>query len=171
MGPWLAVEAFIERGGPVLYAIGGVLVVMWTLILERLWHLRTVHPAAVHRALEEWESRAERTSWHAHRIREAMISEVSLALERGLGMLQSLVGLCTLLGLLGTVTGMIQVFDVMAMTGSSSARLMASGVSRATIPTMAGMVAALSGLYASVWLNNKAKREAEELGDLLRRET
>ena len=54
--------------------------------------------------------------------------------------------MCPLVGLLGTVTGMIEVFDVMAVQGSSNVKSMASGVSMATIPTMAGMVVALSGL-------------------------
>ena len=62
---------------------------------------------------------------------------------------------------------MIAVFDTMAATGSSSARLMADGVSKATLPTMAGMVASLSGLFFSVWLQNRAKSESERLADHL----
>ena len=75
--------------------------------------------------------------------------------------------LCPLLGLLGTVTGMIEVFDVMAISGSGNARSMASGVSKATIPTMAGMVGALSGVFASTWLNRKAKSERTHLEDAI----
>ncbi|MCE7629768.1 MotA/TolQ/ExbB proton channel family protein, partial [Vibrio fluvialis] len=45
------------------------------------------------------------------------------------------------------VTGMISVFDVMATQGSSNPKLMASGISLATLPTMAGMVAALAGMF------------------------
>ena len=55
--------------------------------------------------------------------------------------------LCPLLGLLGTVTGMIEVFNVMAVTGGGDAKSMAGGVERSTIPTMAGMVSALSKAY------------------------
>ena len=75
--------------------------------------------------------------------------------------------LCPLLGLLGTVTGMIEVFDVMALAGSGNSRAMASGVSKATIPTMAGMVAALSGLILSVQLDRFAERESERVSDHL----
>ena len=70
-------------------------------------------------------------------------------------------------GLLGTVTGMIEVFDVMAIAGSGNARSMASGVSKATIPTMAGMVGALSGVFASTWLNRMVKSERTHLEDAL----
>jgi len=83
--------------------------------------------------------------------------------EMFLPMIKTLVSLCPLLGLLGTVTGMIQVFDVMAVSGTSNARSMAAGVSMATVPTMAGMVAALSGVFASTWLNRKSARELEIL--------
>ena len=78
-----------------------------------------------------------------------------------------MVVLCPLLGLLGTVTGMIEVFDVMAISGSGNARSMASGVSRATIPTMAGMVGSLSGVFTATWLRRNAKKESELLADSL----
>jgi biopolymer transport protein ExbB len=70
-----------------------------------------------------------------------------------------------MLGLLGTVTGMIEVFDVMALAGSGNSRAMAAGVSKATIPTMAGMVAALSGLILSAQLDRFAGRESGRLAD------
>jgi biopolymer transport protein ExbB len=82
-------------------------------------------------------------------------------------MIKTLMAVLPLLGLLGTVTGMIQVFDVMAVTGTSNARLMAGGVSAATIPTMAGLVAALSGVYAVTFLENKASAKIEQAEDLL----
>ena len=62
---------------------------------------------------------------------------------------------------------MIEVFDVMAISGSGNARSMASGVSRATIPTMAGMVGSLSGVFAATWLQRNAKRETELLEDAM----
>jgi len=70
-----------------------------------------------------------------------------------------------LLGLMGTVTGMITVFDVMAVSGTGNARSMAAGVSKATIPTMAGMVGALSGVFLVTWLTRSVKRRMEFLED------
>jgi biopolymer transport protein ExbB len=78
-----------------------------------------------------------------------------------------LVALAPLLGLLGTVTGMIEVFDVMAITGSGNARAMAAGISKATLPTMAGMVVALSGLFFTSNLERKAEWSVEQLEDQL----
>ena len=75
--------------------------------------------------------------------------------------------MCPLFGLLGTVTGMIEVFDAMAFSGSGNARSMASGVSKATIPTMAGMVGALSGVFLVTILTRKVETEVELLDDSL----
>ena len=70
-------------------------------------------------------------------------------------------------GLLGTVTGMIEVFDVMAVAGSGNARGMAAGVSKATLPTMAGMVGALSGMLFQIQLRRFAQSESERVADSL----
>ncbi len=167
---WVAIQDFLGRGGQVLMWIAFLTFWLWTLIVERFWYMRSGHPDEVKRVLGVWESRPEQSSWYAHQIRRALISEVSAKAHRSVGMIQALVALCPLLGLLGTVTGMIEVFDVMAITGSSNARAMASGVSKATIPTMAGMVVALSGLYFSVRLKQWADDEEERTADLLTHE-
>jgi len=164
-GLFEAVSDFINRGGDVLMMIFAVTLAMWTMILERQYFFRFVYPAEAKVVLERWRSRNDQFSWRAHRIRELWISESSVDLNRSISLINTLVALCPLLGLLGTVTGMIEVFDVMATAGNSNARAMAAGVSKATIPTMAGMVAALSGLYFSVQLQKFAKEESGKLAD------
>jgi biopolymer transport protein ExbB len=62
---------------------------------------------------------------------------------------------------------MVEVFEVMAVQGSGNPRSMAAGVSKATIPTMAGMVAALSGVAMATYLQRKAATERELLADNL----
>lgn len=162
-----SIRGFLELGGDVLYGIMVILFLMWTFILERLWYFYKVHPDEKLKIVELWEARADTTSWYAKRIREQMISQVSLALKRNISLIKTLIAICPLLGLMGTVTGMITVFDVMTFSGSGNARAMAAGVSMATVPTMAGMVAALSGVYFGTWLEHKAVTETEKLEDLL----
>ena len=60
---------------------------------------------------------------------------------------------------------MVGVFEVMSILGSGNARAMADGISKATVPTMCGMVAALSGLFISFWLQRKAQIEIQLLGE------
>ncbi|WP_353252192.1 MotA/TolQ/ExbB proton channel family protein [Salinisphaera sp. PC39] len=165
MPEWLA--AFIDAGGDTLWAILAVTVILWTLILERLWFYARVFPRHRDTWVAEWRERRDRSSWRARAIRRQNISQADLELRAGVRAIRTLIAVCPLLGLLGTVTGMIQVFDVMALEGTGDARAMASGVSRATIPTMAGMVVALSGLYFGTRLPQRARLEVRRLADRL----
>jgi len=158
-----ALRDFIEAGGQVLLVIGILIFTMWLMILERIFYFLRGHRARVKEA--RWQQREDKSSWNAEQIRQAMISRVALGLGGNLPVIKALVALCPLLGLMGTVTGMIEVFDVMAITGTGSARSMASGVSKATIPTMAGMVGALSGVFAATWLQRTTRREKMKLED------
>ncbi len=164
---YLDVQTFLDTGGPVLLAIGAVLVMMWTLMLERFYYFYVVFPKVADKTQREWSARSDHSSWEAHQIRRLKISELRMELESGLAYVKVFVALCPLFGLLGTVTGMIEVFDVLSIAGSGNARAMAGGVSKATIPTMAGMVAALSGLLLSVRLEQHAADEGERLADRL----
>jgi biopolymer transport protein ExbB len=159
--------AFMDKGGNVLWLIAILVFVMWTLIFERLWFFTFVWRKEVYQVISEWEGRAERKSWNAKQIRARLLSISREDIHTNLPVITTLVALCPLLGLLGTVTGMIEVFNVMAVTGGGDAKSMAGGVERATIPTMAGMVAALSGLFANTYIQRIADREQELLEDQL----
>ena len=165
--PLEAVRDFMDRGGDVLYLILVVTFFMWALILERQWYYRRLFPAEAREVIDTWQARRDQTSWYARQIRSLLISQLRQHLQHSLLMVKTLVAVCPLLGLLGTVTGMIEVFDVMAIAGSGNVRAMAAGVSKATIPTMAGMVAALSGLYFSVSMERFARQETERVADHL----
>ena len=160
------IMAFMDLGGDVLWWIAALTFMMWILIIERIVYFRTEHVGVIEDATRTWEGRPERKSWSAHQVRERLISEASERITGTLPLIQTCVMLCPLLGLLGTVTGMIAVFDAMATAGGN-ARSMASGVSQATIPTMAGMIASLSGLFAGTFLKQKIERETELFEDHL----
>ena len=164
---YIAIRDFMELGGPVLYAIAAVILLMWTLIAERVLYLRGEHGRRAAAEAAVWTARDERRSWRARRIREAMVSRLSLAAHDHIPLIRTLVSLCPLLGLVGTVTGMIEVFDVLALAGTGNTRSMAAGVSKATIPTMAGMVGALSGVFAAALLSRAADRAVKKLDETL----
>jgi biopolymer transport protein ExbB len=158
---------FMDKGGDVLWIIAGLLFVMWTLIFERVWYLQLGWKKDVAQVIAKWEGRPERKSWEAHQIRTMLVSQSRMQINRNLPVIKTLVALCPLLGLLGTVTGMIEVFNIMAVTGGGDAKSMAGGVQQATIPTMAGMVAALSGVFANTYVTRIAQRESQFLHDNL----
>lgn len=161
------IRDFLERGGDVLWLILFTLVLLWSLILERFMYYKKEFPLERQTAVDEWMARSDRSSWYAQKIRQAKVSVLERRLKQNISFIKMLVAMCPLMGLLGTVTGMIAVFDVMAETGTGNARLMASGISMATIPTMSGMVAALSGLYFGNLLENKAKKEGLKITEAL----
>jgi biopolymer transport protein ExbB len=159
--------AFMDKGGDVLWMIAALVFVMWTLIFERVWYLQFGWKKDVAQVIAKWESRGERKSWEAKQIRTMLISQASMQINLYLPLIKAMVALCPLLGLLGTVTGMIEVFNIMAVTGGGDAKSMAGGVQQATIPTMAGMVAALSGVFANTYVTRIAERESAFLHDNL----
>ena len=162
-----AISSFMQRGGPVLNVIAILLFLKWSLVFERIWYLNTTHKRNVKNTLAEWNARTDTMSWAAHQIRTMMISKISLDVRSTLPIIEVLVTICPLLGLIGTVTGMIEVFFVMAVTGGGDAKSMAGGVSKATIPTMAGMVGAISGIFAYNYLKGTVDRDLELLEDHL----
>ena len=156
-----AINNFFNAGGPVLYLIAGLTFVMWVLMLERFWYYFFGYRRDARQVIAGWESRSERKSWSALAIRDKLISETRIKIDQNLSLIKTLIAICPLFGLLGTVTGMIDVFTVLSITGGGDAKSMAGGVSRATIPTMAGMVAALSGVFANIYISQKASRERQ----------
>ena len=161
---WATLYHFMEQGGPVLLVIMAATFLLWLLILERLHYFLVAHKKLTARAIDLWQKRGDKHSWYARQIRQRLLSVVRLNAERNFSHITFFILIAPLLGLLGTVTGMIDVFDVMAVTGSGNARAMAAGVSKATIPTMAGMVVSLSGLLFSLPLQRRARINMEVLG-------
>lgn len=164
----LPLRHFMMQGGPVLWWLAGVVCFSWILIIERIVYLSFYFPRQRQVWIEAWQSRHNQVSWYARSIREGWLGQAHHALYQHLSMVKVLVAICPMLGLLGTVTGMISVFDVMANQGSSNPKLMASGISLATLPTMAGMVAALVGMFIHARLFKKCQRLELNLEQSLR---
>ncbi len=167
MGLWESIRDFLGTGGDVLYVVMGALFLMWVLMIERYWFLSGVFPKIKKNIIDKWNAREDTTSWYAHKIRDAWISEADEKLNARILLIKTCVAICPLIGLLGTVTGMIAVFEIMAVQGTGNPRLMASGISMATIPTMAGMVAALSGMFFASRLESRVRRAKDKLIDSL----
>ncbi len=160
------IQDFLYQGGHVLFIIFITTMIMWGFIIDKFIYLNFEFKSDLKKSLNKWCSRKEKQSWMAIKIRESELSRLSYSLHKNIDHIKTLVSICPLLGLLGTVTGMISVFEVMAEVGTGNARLMASGISLATIPTMAGMVCALSGLYFGNQLDYREKKEKQKAGEL-----
>ena len=107
MNALIAVAELIDRGGPLLPALFAAAVLLFMLTFERYVELWWAWPRLRKRLVAAWNARGDRQSVPAHRVREALISEARLRLEATLPVLAAMVAICPLLGLLGTVTGMM----------------------------------------------------------------
>ena len=159
---------FMSAGGSVLWLIAFLAAFMWAIILERIWYLNAGHKTYMQGLQAEWEAVGDHTTWRAQQIKDKLTSQAKTEVNRYLPLVNTCVALAPLFGLLGTVTGMIEVFQVMAFTGGGDARSMAGGVSKATLPTMAGMTTALSGVFATIYLNSARNREENLIKDTIK---
>src|ERR1051326_1712800 len=163
--PFTAVRDLIAAGGPAVFWIFCACLTMWTIVLERYWYFRHTLPEHAQEMLSKWQARKDHHSWISRQIRQAMIARLAAEMTSYMTLLRVLVPLCPLLGLLGTVTGMMEVFDAMAAKGSADARTMASGVSQAMVCTMMGLAVSITGLYPVFYFTSRAKVETELLAD------
>lgn len=162
---WIfAMGQFFQTGGWVLYLILGVSMLMFALIIERSLYRWFGYPQQRVQTLEAIGQEVLAVK------QLSLFCELDLALKGQFALIKTLIALCPLVGLLGTVTGMIQVFDSLAIHGTGNPRYMAAGVASATFPTMTGMAVAVAGLLFHNRLLRWSDRERRRLLLALKRQ-
>lgn len=96
------------------------------------------------------------------RLEAALVREGPL-FEKGIGTIAVFAGIPTLLGLLGTVSGMIETFTVMGQSGNQNANLLAGGIAEALLTTEFGLLAAIPMLLVHCAVKNRARSLLEML--------
>jgi biopolymer transport protein ExbB len=159
--PWLG--DLLSLGGNILGLILCMAFLMWSLLCERLYYLYAVYPVHLRKAVHLWNQRHDKSSWYAQQYRDHLSHRIAAELNHNFSLIATIIKICPLLGLLGTVAGMLEVFDALAATGSNNPRSMAAGVSKATVSTLAGMVVAIFGMLISKFAERRAATERETL--------
>lgn len=183
-------ENYLQSGGPVMIPLLLVSAVLWVLIFNRAFFLRQLYrknmtrEQANHfvRAGEFPDSRRYkgftamfitefmiRRSGNARmdkRILDETVLALVASLDKYLALIRVLVGVAPLLGLLGTVTGMIATFDIISVFGTGNAKAMAGGISEALITTQTGLLVAIPGLYMSNFLSGRAENLKQQIASL-----
>jgi len=166
----------IYAGGWLMLPIILCSILAVTIIAERFWALRpgNITPAHLAAQVEEWAARHELDKRHLDQLRESSalgrILAAALAnrhrprelikesvedtgrhvvheMERFLNTLGTIAGISPLLGLLGTVIGMIKVFSAIIAYGVGNANELAGGISQALITTAAGLTVAIPSYF------------------------
>jgi biopolymer transport protein ExbB len=174
---------YLARGGWIMVLIIGLSLWMW-LLIGKQWYL-LLRNSALEKGVGEclrhagepgfvaapWQLQLLEAAEAARGLRvrmrkrylEAQTSSVSLTFQRHTGTILMLAGAAPLLGLLGTVTGMIDTFDIIAVHGTGNARGLASGISVALITTQAGLVTSVPGLALGLFLRRRAAKASERV--------
>lgn len=184
---WYQVLGYMAAGGPVMWPLAVVSLVMWFLIIDRALFIGRLHRRPLsfeqaHRLIVEGALPQRRQkdgalgrlvtlvllSSHdprhpAQEILSPAVRYLQRTLTNHLATIGVLAAVAPLLGLLGTVTGMITTFDVMAIFGTGNAKAMAGGISEALITTQIGLLVAIPGLYMHTFLERRAANLARRL--------
>ncbi len=177
---WFTVDYF-RQGGWIMLPLVITSVVLWTMIVDRLREFATLGRGDLDRqeaiALVSGQSTVPVRNDQGLRARlvrdflrersgvitldRKILGQVSLQLQQTLdarlAAIAVLAAVAPLLGLLGTVLGMIETFEVISVFGTGNSRAMASGISIALITTQTGLLVAIPGLLMSNRLNRTAQ--------------
>ncbi|HFU74919.1 MAG TPA: MotA/TolQ/ExbB proton channel family protein [Arcobacter sp.] len=160
---------FLNTGGPVLIVLFYASIVFWAFVIEKFFYRNFVFKKLSKKLKKYWKNKKEKEGWEIEQMKTSQISALSLNLKKNLPLMKVIIAIFPLLGLLGTITGMVSVFDSMTIFGTN-ARAMAGGISMATIPTMAGMVLAVFGLFAYNIIRSVIDKDIRLLKDKLLKE-
>ena len=193
----LRLEGYIYAGGFVMVPLLILCIVMWWLIVNRLFFFRRMHRNNM--SLEDTLKHIQENKCMLDHCRykdatsllvaeylfnrgtnqkangyilEETVSKMSRRITAYLALIGVLAAVAPLLGLLGTVTGMMETFDVLAVFGTGNAKAMASGISEALITTQTGLLIAIPGLYMKGFLDRRSRsleQYMETVGYFLKR--
>ncbi|MEZ5986090.1 MAG: MotA/TolQ/ExbB proton channel family protein [Hyphomonas sp.] len=177
------VQKFVDLGGPVLVILASVSVVTLAIVLLKFWQFRAEgvgQHKEIREALAQWDAgqaeaaagRLKRSTSHLARVlqlaievenrpegarrMEAEAEEAFMPLERGLRVLDIVVQLAPLLGLFGTVLGMIEAFQSLQEAGSQvDPSALAGGIWVALLTTAAGLAVAMPTSMALTWFESR----------------
>ena len=152
---------FLYQGGPVVLILFFISIYLFVLIFAKFKHLFF----DMHSIQDEYKenlANIKNDDLYLLNINSLKYDYKSIV-KKDFYIIQTLIALCPILGLLGTVTGMIEVFDVVSFFGTGNARALASGITKATLPTMTGMAISIVGLLTYTVLNSKSQSIISEL--------
>jgi biopolymer transport protein ExbB len=181
------------RGGPVMWPLLFCSIVALTVIIERAlfwiresWHrdedrldrlLDLAQKGDFARALEESASSGDAPTrtiragllHREHGLREAMevaAGEEMARMKKGMAILDTIITMAPLLGILGTVTGIIKSFDLLGAMQIEDPRGVATGIAEALLTTAAGLIIALGTLLPFNYFISRIQQESRRLEQL-----
>jgi biopolymer transport protein ExbB len=171
---------YLLQGGTVMIPLSLCSLFMWVLIFERVYTFRVLQHRDITSALALRAVQGEDIELYSKGLKTKLVKEFigsrtgipgidrdllrqqvngfKRGLNRFLAEITVLAAVAPVLGLLGTVLGMIETFNVISLFGTGNAKAMAGGISVALVTTQTGLLIAIPGLFLSGWLYRRARR-------------
>ena len=189
-------QSYLDTGGIVMVPLLVVSLLMWVLIINRAFFFRRLYRRNMPREkagqfvrlgelpsfrqyrgitamfVTEFIMRRSGKRKQDRRALDETVMILSLSLDRYLGLIGVLARVAPLLGLLGTILGMMRTFTIISLFGTGNPKAMAAGISEALITTQTGLLVAIPGLYMYGFLARRAdnlKHRLASLGIYLKR--
>lgn len=159
---WNLLMFYMNTGGLVMWIIAGLSLLGTALVLERIIFFKTASRKPVIFQIEKGEPFEKSCRIGEHRIQN-IISDW----ERNLSFLEVIIRLAPMLGLLGTVLGMVQMFQALAEGGAVTAAAVTNGIREALFTTVAGLSCAIPLMLAYGFLLSWIERQEDRLHNLL----
>jgi len=145
---------FLNDASLIFWVIMLLSVMMWWTIARCYLQCLLEYPTLHTHYQQAWSTWQTQSHLLALAVRDGFIAELNSLLTRKLIFIKTLTGVLPLLGLLGTVDGMIDNFSVLSSSLGVS-ELFSNGIAQALLTTLAGLVTGLSGLYFCHHLTKK----------------
>ena len=158
----------ISRGGPVLYLLFLLTLLIFVVLINKYYFVLVDKKYWYTNKLDRFCALHPPETIKLYNVEKTFLSEFRRDSMAGVKLLDGMIGMCPMIGLLGTVYGMIEVFEVLSFLGTGNPRAMSSGVAKATIPTMASMVITLFGLYFRQDLTYRINKTTEQMTLLIK---
>jgi biopolymer transport protein ExbB len=157
---------YLDQGGYVIYPLMIVSVWMWYLIVKKLavlayWRKQRrgiSQEGEAHEIKKAYQEQRTFDLKHDRRLLQSLVQSRQNDLERHVHTIFVLASVAPLLGLLGTVTGMISTFEAICRFGTANARAFAAGISEALITTQIGLIVAIPGLFMGHLIRRRTDR-------------
>ena len=162
-------EELFVRGGPVLYLLFLLSGLIFYLLVDKYVFIFFKSKNFLISSVYDFSNEYSPSNTDYRFIQNTLISSVKREANKNIKILDGFIGMCPMIGLLGTVYGMIEVFEVLSFLGTGNPRAMSSGVAKATIPTMASMVITLFGLYFRQDLTSRIQNSNSDLKNLIKK--
>jgi biopolymer transport protein ExbB len=179
-----------QNGGPVMYPLLACSIIVLTVIIERLFFWSRIELRRNRPLVDEVLELSRRADWEAIRRKttgckdfvvrimvsgilhrqfsmlkamEAAAADEIQRMRRFMGTLDTMITVAPLLGIFGTVLGIISSFEMLGTAGIENPRAVTAGVAQALITTAAGLAIAILSVFPYNYFNSKVERAAMDM--------